>query len=588
MAAGSPQSSNFLFSNPAPITINDNGTASPYPSNITVSGVNPTTVTRVQVALTGFSHSFPDDVDIVLVGPGGRRTMLMSDAGGGSPGVTNINLVFSPVATTAVPDLALTGGTFRPANYDTSADNFPAPGPGALTNEPADLSVFNLTDPNGVWSLYVVDDAGTDVGSIAGGWELLLTVPTVFTVNSAADTSDGTCDAANCTLREAITAAGNGDLINFSALFNTPQTINLLTVLPNIATSVTIQGPGANLLTVRRDYNAPDFRIFNIPGGIPNIAISGMTIVGGRDTADGTGGGISSDSNLTLTNVHVSGNQSSLLGGGVVLGGADGVFTNCTFSNNTASSQGGGIYYEGNNGRTLRLVNSTVSSNSANVGGGIFINGNSGDTRLEVINGTIANNDSPTNGGGIHTRTVFAGSTATVTLRNTIIAKNSPNNLTTQATFGGSAPTVTTNGFNLSDDFNGVFIPLGTDITSATPRLGPLSLGGGTTPTHALLGGSPALDAGNASGLTIDQRGVPRMLTQSEFPTSRTARTSERSRCSRSSSIPPATAGRAVSATPSQTPTAMWHYPTSFLTTPSLVHHRPLICSPPCPTSRAT
>jgi CSLREA domain-containing protein len=97
----------------------------------------------------------------------------------------------------------------------------------------------------------VVDDASLQTGSIVSGWLLFVTVPTLFTVNSTADTDDGVCDATNCTLREAINAAGNDDLINFSSLFNTPPTINLLSVLPDITKSVTIQGPGANVLALR-------------------------------------------------------------------------------------------------------------------------------------------------------------------------------------------------------------------------------------------------------------------------------------------------------------------------------------------------
>ena len=55
------------FSNPALITINDAGPAVPYPSNITVAGVtNP--VTKVTVTITGFNHTFPSDVDMLLVG----------------------------------------------------------------------------------------------------------------------------------------------------------------------------------------------------------------------------------------------------------------------------------------------------------------------------------------------------------------------------------------------------------------------------------------------------------------------------------------------------------------------------------------
>lgn len=529
-SAGSLQ----IFGNTNPITINDNtinnGIASPYPSQITVSGVNPATVTKVQVILNGFSHSFPDDVDIILVGPQGQRAVLMSDAGG-SDDVVGLQLSFSQTAATPIPDeTTLTSAQFRPANYENGngvfTDNFPgpSPAPGTLTDAPADLSVFNLTDPNGVWSLYVVDDTGGDTGSISTGWLLQLTVPTIFTVNSTADTDDGVCDA-TCTLREAINAAiantGNGDLINFSSsgLFNNPQTITLLTALPDITESITIQGPGANLLTVRRDFNAAtDFSIFTIAIGITNgVAISGMTISNGRDVGgagqDGFGGGIDSLSDLTLTGVHVTGNEATT-GGGVALA-ANGTFTNCTFSGNritNSSGSGGGIRFDGDGERTLRVANSTISGNSTGfAGAGIQNISTSGNSRLEIVNSTITGNTAALGGGGIRTRTQSdPGATATTTLRNTIVAGNSPTNLEAGTSTGGPA-TVTSNGFNLSDDYNGFVTLVGTDKTGQ-PLLGPLSLIGGQTPTHALLAGSPALDAGDASGLATDQRGQPRVF----------------------------------------------------------------------------
>jgi CSLREA domain-containing protein len=518
----SPEATVQIFGNNAPITINDATPATPYPSTIAVSNVTPATVTRVSVILNGLTHTNPDDVNVLLVGPGGQRTVLIADAGG-ADNVSGLMLTFSPTATATLPDeTTLTTGTYRPANYGTLNDDFPAPGPGTLNNESPDLSVFNLTNPNGDWRLFVTDDRTGDTGQIANGWLLLLTVPTVFTVNSTADPGNGVCDATECTLREAINAAiaatGNSDLINFSALFNTPQTINLLTALPDISQSMTIQGPGANLLTVRRDTAATDFRIFTIAGGIPQVDIRGMTITGGRVTA-GAGGGISSQSNLLLTNVVVTGNQATNGGGGGVdLRVADGVFSGSTFSGNTSMFGGGGIVYQGNDGRTLRLVSSTLSGNNSgnDIGGGILNFSTSGNSRLEVVSSTIANNTAG-NGGGIFTFTQSnPTSTATTTLRNTIIANNSPNNLAT-GTNGGGAATFITNGFNLSDNFTGGgFTPLATDIT-AQPRLGPLSLGGGTTLTHALLGGSPALNAGDASGQATDQRGQSRPATGADI-----------------------------------------------------------------------
>ena len=155
------------FSNTAAITINDNGPASPYPSNITVSGLGGT-VTKVTVDLFGMNHTNPDDVDIMLVSPSGRNTLLMSDAGG-SFSVGGV-LTFDDGAADPMPDTApIPSGIYRPTNYDTTTDVFPAaPVPGANVS----LSVFNGSNPNGTWSLFVRDDLGNNVGSIASGWFL--------------------------------------------------------------------------------------------------------------------------------------------------------------------------------------------------------------------------------------------------------------------------------------------------------------------------------------------------------------------------------------------------------------------------------
>jgi CSLREA domain-containing protein len=519
MALSAPVTASVVqtFPNPAAITIPAIGNASPYPSTITVSGV-PTNFTRLEVQLNGFTHSFPDDVDVLLVGPQGQRAILMSDAGGPGPGVvTGQTLTFAQTAANPIPDAtAPASGLFRPANYiesagSSSVDTFPTPGPGALTDAPADLFAFNGFNPNGTWRLFVVDDANGDFGSVSGGWTLRFTAPTVFTVNTDADRPAGICNEVDCTLREAITAAQDGDLINFSTLFNTPQTINLLTALPDITRSITIQGTGANLLTVRRDFNAAtEFRIFTIPFGITNgVAISGMTITGGN-AADDLGGGIFSLSHLALKNVHVYGNIADA-GGGVALAFVGGVFTNSAFSGNVSANSansGGAINFAGFNGAALRVHASTVSGNrSAGSGGGIsnISPGQERESRLEITDSTIADNA----GGGILSFTQNAGSSATTTLRNTIVANNSPTNLAT-GTFGGGPATFQTLGFNLSNNYNGVLTPLPTDITNADPRLAPLALYGGQTPTHALLHGSPALNVGDASGQATDQRGQGR------------------------------------------------------------------------------
>ncbi len=71
------------FSNPAPILVPGTGTignANPYPSNITVAGV--LNITNLSITLFGLTHTFPADIDILLVSPTGLTVILLSDAGG--------------------------------------------------------------------------------------------------------------------------------------------------------------------------------------------------------------------------------------------------------------------------------------------------------------------------------------------------------------------------------------------------------------------------------------------------------------------------------------------------------------------------
>lgn len=126
---------------------------------------------KVTVQLHGFSHTWPADVDMILVGPAGQKVVLMSDAGSGNS-VANLNLTFDDAASSTLPELtSILQGTFRPTDY-VPGDSFPAPapaGPYATT-----LSAFNGTTPNGVWTLYIVDDTDQNSGSILTGWSLNL------------------------------------------------------------------------------------------------------------------------------------------------------------------------------------------------------------------------------------------------------------------------------------------------------------------------------------------------------------------------------------------------------------------------------
>lgn len=156
------------FTNSGLIKVPNSGTsgnAGPYGSPITVSGIG-FSPNNVAVTLHGLSHTFPDDIDVALVGPTGRQVILMADAGGGAA-VNNITLTFDRSANGQLSNGGpISSGTYLPSNFGSYGGALPA---GTMFSG---LSAFNGVNPNGTWKLFVYDDAGGDVGSIANGWSI--------------------------------------------------------------------------------------------------------------------------------------------------------------------------------------------------------------------------------------------------------------------------------------------------------------------------------------------------------------------------------------------------------------------------------
>ena len=161
----------------------DNGAAkpgAPYPSTIAIAGTA-TSIGTVSIAIKGLTHTYPDDLDLLLVGPGGQKMIIQSDAGSSVP-VVGRSYVISDAGAAGVPNATeLTTDTWKPANYD-GGDTFPAPAPAGPYSDPAPngaatfTSVFGGTDPNGTWSLYANDD-GTGDGGVIANWCIRLGAP---------------------------------------------------------------------------------------------------------------------------------------------------------------------------------------------------------------------------------------------------------------------------------------------------------------------------------------------------------------------------------------------------------------------------
>jgi len=181
LACLTPAAGAVTFSNPAPIVIPVQGNAAPYPSPIVVSGL-PGTTTDVNVTLSNYTHTDPEDVAAVLVPPSDTNMLLM-DGPGGTSEVSGVNITFDDSAPAFMPQAtAFPSGSYKPTAYFPGT-SFPAPGPLTTYCNPGPIGggtctlalALNGKNPNGIWNLYVIDADTQDTGTIAGGWSLDIT-----------------------------------------------------------------------------------------------------------------------------------------------------------------------------------------------------------------------------------------------------------------------------------------------------------------------------------------------------------------------------------------------------------------------------
>jgi hypothetical protein len=365
-----------------------------------------------------------------------------------------------------------------------------------------------------------------------------------ITVDTLVDEADGSIIDGDISLRDAIALASAGETIDFAVT----GTINLSIGTTNfdrlltISKGLTINGPGANLLTINAfdptpaSNNGDGSRVFNIDdgtSGLIDVAIIGLTLTGADNGDSNTAGGaISSSENLTIRDSVITGNavvHGTSRGGGIAnFSGALNI-ERTTISDNSAND-GGGVFV-GYGGGTLNLTDSTISGNQATFdGGGIF--GYFAST-MNVVGSTISGNDARRFGGGItlyhsnlsvrHStisanradsdgvgggfagglRLIAVGSTAT--LDHAIVAGNFRGVGTTRDDINGQV----TAQFSLIGDNTGATIIGANNLINEDPELVPLADNGGSTKTHALSDDSPAIDAGDPSFDPIDPDGDP-------------------------------------------------------------------------------
>ncbi len=327
-------------------------------------------------------------------------------------------------------------------------------------------------------------------------WALLLMAAAAMAVSVAAALvvagpaqADGyivtnTNDSGEGSLREAINQA-NANPGGDSILFNVGRsaTITLSSKLPKITdgSGLAIDGGNASI-TISSDRKA---RVFEVDT-TGKLALNKLTVDRGR-SVESSGGAIRNEGTLEIDNSTISNSVN-------------------TVRNPLEGTCGGGLF----NARsgTAKVSNSTFSGNvdvsRYGTGGGIC---NDGD--LTVTSSTISDNSS----GGLHARSGHV-----TKLKNTILANNPSGGRAVGREVNCFLPPdqrLIDGGYNIDSGDKCNFSTANNSLSKTDPKLGPLADNGGLTKTHALLPGTPALDAGNNDfavntkgfRLPYDQRG---------------------------------------------------------------------------------
>jgi CSLREA domain-containing protein len=336
---------------------------------------------------------------------------------------------------------------------------------------------------------------------------------TDIVVGTFEDSYDGSCGDGDCSLRDAVASAGDGETIG----------------LPSGLVGLTLTGTGgiaAGDIDVRRDVTiigigqtgtfidagAIDDRVFDVHGA--TVTLERLTLLSGSTTGRGGALAVDGGGSLALELVTViEGHARS--GGGVAVSDASLHVDRSTLLDNVAEVRGGGISAHGTS--VVQVVRSTVSGGAARSGGGVAVS--SGST-VAVRRSTLAGNSAET-GGAIRTSgqdasissTTIARNTATtapailataqVTIERSLVAENAADrrpcvgDVASAGANVGTRRTVSCGLVRASDRIVG------------DARMAPLASVGGPTPTIALEPRSPAVDSGRSCRGT-DQRGVRR------------------------------------------------------------------------------
>ena len=412
----------------------------------------------------------------------------------GSVGDVTVQLEVDATSTASAADWTQSGATFSSLAPGTTGTVLIPDG-----STYVDITLAPINDDHAEADETVKLNVAADAAYVVGG-----TSSATVTIAANDFVVINTNDSGEGSLRQAVLNANSiagDDTITFDGGTFTDATVpDVITLTSghltiNSGSGTTIQGPGADKLTLSADNNSRHFQVQSL------ATLSGMTLTAGNSGTANGGAIHTSASRLTLIGMQISGNTASGAGGGIYVESGSNALSmiNCTLSGNSAvgTFDGGGIQLNGSGSSTL--VNCTISNNTAtNTGGGIRQNGGP----LTITNCTITDNTSTSGGSGID-----ASAIGNLTVANTILAgsKNNESKPDTAGSFtsaGGNfiGNSGTATGFTNGADNDQV----GNFASFLNPYLAPLANNGGPTQTHRPLEISPVINGGLSANLPVD------------------------------------------------------------------------------------
>lgn len=416
-------------------------------------------------------------------------------------------------------DTTITGGTNGVSNYGGTVTinecTISGNDRGVANDEPGTVEINDSTVSGNVWGGVSSDGEGS-----------------VLIINNSAISGNGGGVGSTMTMLEInnSTISGNSGSGVFS--YEGPVTIDNSTISGNAGGGVYASGGGGHYDVIINGSNiSGNTGGSGFQGHYADVTIDHSTISDNSGAGDGGGILMHDDFSLTISNSTITGNTATGGGGGLYVREGDVTINNSTISGNSADT-GGGVHHS--EAATV-ISNSTITGNTATGGGGgLFLT--YGD--VTINNSTISGNSAYT-GGGVH---LFYGLAA---FNNSTITGNTANRgggvyadygydtiSLNQCLISGNAAADGREAFDLgvlyADNYNLIGFDGDAGVTGLT--LGPTDIvpeagvqvsdildtnladNGGDTETHALVSGSPAVDAipSAVCGVSTDQRGVIR------------------------------------------------------------------------------